>query len=110
MSGGHDLPCQISVETEQARTGSTPAENNSTSSGCCGNIDNVGYTNKVTATDFYQKRCNSSLIKLIEMHEHMLRKISKTVYISPALNYHRNKVRLIILLIVDDNHFVYCHN
>lgn len=42
-----------------------------------GNIDNVGYTNKVTATDVYQKRCNSSLINIIRMQEHMLRKISK---------------------------------
>lgn len=30
-----------------------------------GNLDNVGYTDKVTATDFYQKRCNSSLIMII---------------------------------------------
>lgn len=29
------------------------------------NIDNVGYTDKVTETDFYHKRCNSSLIKII---------------------------------------------
>lgn len=65
VSSGHGLPCQISQGTGFARSRSTPAENNSTSSGCCGNIDNVSYTDKVTATDFYQKRHNSSLIKLI---------------------------------------------
>lgn len=30
-----------------------------------GNIDNVGYTDKVSANDFYQKRWDSSLTKII---------------------------------------------
>lgn len=49
-----------------------------------GNIDNVGYTDKVTATDFYQKKCNYSFIKIIWRHEHMLREISERGYITPV--------------------------
>lgn len=54
-----------------------------------GNIDHVGYTDKVTATDFYQEQCNSALITIIYMQEHMLR---KRVYITPVLHCrHKNE-------------------
>lgn len=49
-----------------------------------GNIDHVGYTDKVTGTDFYQEQCDSVLITIIYMQEHMLR---NRVYITPALHH-----------------------
>lgn len=48
---GHALPCQISQETEQGKSGSTPAENNSTSTEQCWEIDNAYNTDKVRPSD-----------------------------------------------------------
>lgn len=41
-------------------------------------ISNVGYTDKVTDTDFYQTRCNRHFIKIIWIQEPMLRRSARS--------------------------------